>query len=62
MLAVAGGSIGLYFGVEALNRPAFLIWVVVFYLTTLALEVVLVVRRQNALTGAVAGQPQQPRP
>jgi hypothetical protein len=57
MVAVSAGSIGLFFGVEALHRPAFLIWVVVFYLATLTLEVVLIVRRQNALAVHV----QQPR-
>ena len=59
MLVVAGGGIGLYFATDALARPAFLVWVVVFYLVTLALEVVLVVRRQNAL---IAQPAQQPRP
>jgi hypothetical protein len=57
MLVVAGGGIGLYFAVEALARPAFLVWVVAFYLVTLALEVVLVVRRQNALIAQPAQQP-----
>jgi hypothetical protein len=61
MLGVVGASIGLFFTVEALGRPAFLIWVVVFYLTTLALEVVLVVRRQNALIAAGVPRPEQPR-
>ncbi len=60
MLVVAGGSIGLFFAVAALHRPAFLIWVVVFYLATLALEVILVVRRQNVLADAMA-RPTQPR-
>jgi hypothetical protein len=62
LLVTVAGSIGLYFAVEALQRPAFLIWVVVFYLATLALEVVLVVRRQNALADAMAGRARQPQP
>lgn len=61
MLVVAGGGIGLYFAAPALSRPAFLVWVVVFYLATLALEVVLVVRRQNALADAMSRSAQQPR-
>jgi hypothetical protein len=52
MIVVLGGSIGLFFAVEELHRPAFLIWVVVFYLATLALEVVLIVRWQNAVAAA----------
>jgi hypothetical protein len=70
LLAVLGGTsvrlvvviavgIGLNRTVEALHRPAFLIWVVVFYLATLTLEIVLVVRRQNAEAKQLApGQPQ----
>jgi hypothetical protein len=50
LVAVLCASIGLFLGVEALHRPAFLIWVVVFYLATLALEVALIVRWQNAVT------------
>jgi hypothetical protein len=53
LVAVAGG-IALHHNVEALERPAFLLWVVVFYLTTLTLEIVLVVRRQNALMSPLA--------
>ncbi len=59
VVAIAGG-IGLYHGVEALHRPAFLIWVIVFYLATLTLEVVVVVRRHNALADATAPRPPQP--
>jgi hypothetical protein len=50
LLVVILGSVGLFLAVEALQRPAFLIWVVVFYLASLALEVTLVVRRQDAQT------------
>jgi hypothetical protein len=50
LLVVILGSIGLFLTVEALQRPAFLIWVVVFYLASLALEVTLVIRRQDAQT------------
>jgi hypothetical protein len=52
LIVVLAGSIGLFFTVESLARPEFLVWVVVFYLLTLSLEVVLVVRRQNAASGA----------
>jgi hypothetical protein len=48
MLFVIGCGIGLYHAFEELNRAAFLLWVVVFYLGTLMLEVVLIVQRQNA--------------
>jgi hypothetical protein len=48
MLFVIGAGIALYHNVEELNRAAFLLWVVAFYLCTLTLEVVLIVRRQNA--------------
>jgi hypothetical protein len=52
LFVVLLGSIGLFYAVEALARPIFLVWVVVFYLATLTLEVVVVVRRQNALCAA----------
>jgi hypothetical protein len=61
LVVVLAGSIGLFFAVEGLHRPAFLIWVVVFYLVTLALEVVLIVRWQNAVAAAPVRN-QQPRP
>jgi hypothetical protein len=48
LVIVIAGGIGLYHAVELLHRPAFLLWVIVFYLTTLTLEMVLIVRRQNA--------------
>src|SRR5436309_3191645 len=48
LFVVLAGSIGLFFAVESQARPGFLVWVVVFYLLTLTLEVVLVVRQQNA--------------
>ena len=52
MLVVIGCGIGLYHAVEQLNRTTFLLWVVAFYLGTLTLEVVLIVRRQNAVLEA----------
>jgi hypothetical protein len=54
LLAVIAGGIGLFHAAPALHRPAFLLWVVVFYLGTLTLEIVLVVRRQNVLADAMA--------
>jgi hypothetical protein len=54
LVVVLPASIGLFFAVEALQRPAFLIWVVVYYLATLALEVVLIMRWQNAVAAAPA--------
>jgi hypothetical protein len=48
MFVAAGVGIGLYFAVPALQEPAFLIWVLVFYLATLAIEVTLVVREVSA--------------
>jgi hypothetical protein len=56
LLVAAGGGIALFHGFEALHRPAFLIWVIVFYLATLTLEVIVVVRDQNLR----AQQPQRP--
>lgn len=58
LVIVALGGILLFKAVEALHRPAFLIWVVVFYLATLTLEIALVVRRQAVLAPA----PNNPRP
>jgi hypothetical protein len=52
LLVVIAGGIGLFQTIEGLHRPAFLLWLVVFYLATLTLEVVVVVRRQNALAGS----------
>jgi len=63
LLVVIVGGIGLFHTVAALHRPAFLLWVVVFYLGTLTLEIVLVVRRQNVLaaaTTATAGRQSSP--
>ncbi len=48
LIAIVGGIV-LHRTVEALHRPAFLLWVIVFYLATLTLEIVAVVRRHNAL-------------
>lgn len=62
MLVVLGGGIALSRSVEALSRPAFLLWVVVFYLATLTLEIVLIVRRQNAAAPAASSPAEQPRP
>ncbi len=63
LVVVLAGGIGLFHAVEGLHRPAFLIWVIVFYLTTLTLEIVLVVRRQEGLANeAMAGRPQPPQP
>jgi hypothetical protein len=61
LLVAIGGGVGLSRSVPALDHPAFLIWVVVFYLITLALEITLVVRRQNVLADALATPVEQPR-
>jgi len=61
LFVVLLGSIGLFFAVDALARPAFLVWVVVFYLLTLTLEVILVVQRQNAASGTAAAGAREPR-
>ncbi len=61
LVFVIAGGIGLFFAVDMLHRDAFLIWVVVFYLATLTLEVVLIARRQNALADLLATRTQQPR-
>jgi hypothetical protein len=60
LLVVIAGGIALYHSVAELHRPAFLLWVVVFYLGTLTLEIVLVVRRQNALAEALDAGRQAP--
>jgi hypothetical protein len=52
LMVAIGGGIALSRTVEALARPAFLVWVVVFYLLTLTLEIVLVVRQLNGSTAA----------
>jgi hypothetical protein len=39
----------LYFNFEAFNRTDFWLWVILFYLATLTLEMALVLRRQGAL-------------
>jgi hypothetical protein len=54
MFAAAGVGILLFFAVPVFHDPAFLIWVVVFYLATLAIEVGLVVRELST-----ASPPQQ---
>jgi len=59
LFVVAGAGIGLYHAVAELHRPAFLLWVIIFYLATLTLEVVVVVRRQGAVT-ATQHQPSPP--
>ncbi len=58
LVIVIAGGIGLNRSVEALHRPAFLLWVVVFYLATLTLEIVLVVRRQT-IAEQLSSAPQQ---
>ena len=50
MLLIVAIALALFKTVEELSRPDFLIWVVVFYLATLTLEIVLLVRRQAAET------------
>jgi hypothetical protein len=45
LFAVLVAGVGLFLSVPALGHAAFLIWLVVFYLITLTLEVVLLVRR-----------------
>ncbi len=54
MLTAIGAGVLLFFTVPAFHEPAFLSWVLVFYLATLALEVSLVVRELSA-----ANPPQQ---
>jgi hypothetical protein len=61
LFVAAGGGIALYLNVEALARPAFLFWVIVFYLATLTLEVMVVVRGQALVAQQRPHQPQQPR-
>jgi hypothetical protein len=48
MLLVVGVAVVLFKTVEALSDPAFMIWVVVFYLATLTLEILLVVRQRTS--------------
>jgi hypothetical protein len=62
LVVVVAGGIGMSRAFEALDRPAFLIWVVVFYLATLALEVVLVARQNTPLAGQLAVRPPQTQP
>jgi hypothetical protein len=59
LVVVIAGGIALNRTVEALNRPAFLLWVVVFYLATLTLEIVLVVRRQTNVAKQLTAGTQQ---
>jgi hypothetical protein len=49
MAVVLGVGIGLFSAVPRFHSAAFLLWIVVFYLATLTLEIYLVVRRQAAL-------------
>jgi hypothetical protein len=46
MAFVLAVSMVLYFNVQDFNRTGFWLWVVVFYLATLTLEMILVLRRQ----------------
>ena len=62
LVIAVGGGIALNHAVETLARPAFLLWVVVFYLATLTLEIVLVVRRQTALIEAQSRPAEQTQP
>jgi hypothetical protein len=62
LVVVIAGGIALNRTVEALHRPAFLLWVVVFYLATLTLEIVLVVRRQTVDAKQLAPESQQTQP
>jgi hypothetical protein len=48
MLFVLAGSVLLYLNVESFHQPAFLFWVIGFYLATLSLEVVVIARATSA--------------
>jgi hypothetical protein len=48
MLFVIASAALLFKTVEALSDPGFMIWVVLFYLATLSLEILLVVRQRTA--------------
>jgi hypothetical protein len=50
-------AFALHQTVPALHEDAFLIWIVVFYLVTLALEIILIVRRQATLDAPSAKHP-----
>jgi len=41
-------AVSLFLFVEELNQPSFMLWVVFFYLATLTLEIVLVLRQTSA--------------
>jgi hypothetical protein len=56
MFVVVAAGFLLYYAVPALHEPAFLIWVVVFYLVTLAIEVTLVVKELSATNPPPQGQ------
>jgi len=45
LLVVIGAAVALYLNFSCFNHQAFLIWVILFYLLTLALEVSLLVAR-----------------
>jgi hypothetical protein len=45
LLAVLGAAVALYLNVPYLNSQGFMLWVIVFYLITLTLEVSLLVAR-----------------
>lgn len=47
MLAVLGGALAIYLLVPYFQQPTFWVWVIVFYLVTLALEIVLIVAGQG---------------
>lgn len=54
MMVVLGLAVALFLSVPELGQPAFLVWVIVFYLATLALEVLLLVRHLAAIPSARA--------
>jgi hypothetical protein len=47
LLTVLAGAVILFLNVEALGQPSFMILVVLFYVATLALEILLLVRQIN---------------
>ena len=61
LVIAVGGGIALSRSVAVFAAPSFLIWVIVFYLATLALEIVLVVRRQTARADELAAQAHPPQ-
>jgi hypothetical protein len=62
MGVVLGVGLGLYVLVPYFNDPGFWVWLLLFYLLTLALEVVLVVRGQTGDDERPAASPSLPLP